>query len=307
MSAVEEDGFRSGFVCLSGRPNVGKSTLVNRLVGETVSIVAPRPQTTRTRVRGIVNRTGAQLILVDTPGIHDRPRAVNQYMQKEIRAAIEEADVVLCLVEALGRGGGEPDPEDDILWRAIQGSRKPILLAINKIDRLKRREHLLPLMTRYHDMGIFTELVPLSALTGEGTQRLEEALIRHLPVGPRFFPEEMYTDQTQRALAAELIRRQVILHAEEEIPYSTAVEMERFDEIPERNLLRLSALIFVEKESQKGILIGRGGSMLRDIGTAARKDIQRVLGQRVFLELRVKVARNWSRTIRGLRSVGYST
>jgi GTP-binding protein Era len=299
--------FHSGFVALVGRPNVGKSTLVNRLVGETVSIVAPRPQTTRTRVRGILNRPGAQLVLVDTPGIHERERAVNQFMLREIRAAIQEADAVLCLVEARGRGGiGEPDPEDDILWKALKNCRAPIVLGINKIDRVGRRELLLPLMERYHNMKVFSEIIPVSALTGESVARLADALIRYLPEGPRYFPDEVYTDQSERALVAELIRRQVILNTAEEIPYSSAVEIETFQELPDRGLVRLGAVIYVEKDSQKGIVIGRSGGNLRTIGTAARRDIERILGARVFLELRVKVAPNWSRTLRGLRSVGFS-
>jgi GTP-binding protein Era len=300
-------GFRSGFVALAGRPNVGKSTLLNALVGEEVAITTRRPQTTRRRIRGMLNRDSSQIIFVDTPGIHLWTQAksapsLNKYMLAEARTALGEVDLIVLLVEAAGRGGSlEPDDEDRLVLEALKKSGRECLLCINKIDLLKQKEKLLPLMEAYNQTGMFGELIPISALKNDGLERLVAAIESRLPEGPRYFPQEMFTDQPERQLAAEYIRRQVLLHTDQEVPYHSAVEIISFEGDP----VEIHAVIYVERNSQKGILIGKGGKKLKTIGAGARRDIERLLGQQVYLDLRVKVKKGWSRSAAGLRSVGY--
>ena len=300
-------GFRSGFVALAGRPNVGKSTLLNALVGEEVAITTRRPQTTRRRIRGMLNRDSSQIIFVDTPGIHLWTQAksapsLNKYMLAEARAALGEVDLIVLLVEAAGRGGSlEPDDEDRLVLEALEKSGRDCLLCFNKIDLLKQKEKLLPLMEAYDQTGMFGELIPISALKKDGLQRLVAAIESRLPEGPRYFPQEMFTDQPERQLAAEYIRQQVLLQTDQEVPYHSAVEIISFEGDP----VEIHAVIYVERNSQKGILIGKGGKKLKTIGAGARRAIERLLGQRVYLDLRIKVKKGWSRTAAGLRSVGY--
>jgi GTP-binding protein Era len=304
-------GFRSGFVALAGRPNVGKSTLLNALVGEEVAITTRRPQTTRRRIRGMLNRDSSQIIFVDTPGIHLWTQAksapsLNKYMLAEAKAALGEVDLIVLLVEAAGRGGSlEPDDEDQLVLEALKNAGRDCLLCINKIDLLKQKEKLLPLMEAYDKTGMFGELIPISALKNDGLERLVEAIESRLPEGPRYFPQEMFTDQPERQLAAEYIRRQVLLHTDQEVPHNTAVEIVAFEEEPGEDLVVVHAAIIVERDSQKGILIGKGGKKLKTIGAGARQAIGRLLGRRVYLDLRVKVKKGWSRSSAGLRSVGY--
>jgi len=304
-------GFRSGFVALAGRPNVGKSTLMNALVGEEVAITTRRPQTTRRRIRGILNRDSSQIIFVDTPGFHlwtqskSEPQ-LNQYMLAEAKAALSEVDLIVLLVEAGGRGGSlEPDDEDRLVLEAVSQAGRDCLLCINKIDLLKQKKMLLPLMEAYEKIKIFGELIPVSALKNNGLDRLAAAIEKRLPEGPRYFPKEMFTDQPERQLAAEYIRRQILLHTDQEIPYHSAVDIIHFEEDPGADLIEVHAVIFVERNSQKGILIGKGGKKLKAIGAGARKAIGRLLGRRIYLDLRVKVKKGWSRSAAGLRSVGY--
>lgn len=310
-------GFRSGFVAIVGRPNVGKSTLLNAMVGEEVAIATRRPQTTRRRIRGIVNRENSQIVFVDTPGIHlwkPKPAgsapALNEYMLAEARTALSEVDLTVLLVDALGRGGSlEPDDEDRLVLEAVRKAGRNCLLCINKVDLLKHKQKLLPLMEAYHRTGLFSELIPISALKNDGLDRLLESIESRLPAGPRYFPLDMLTDQPERLLAAEYIRRQVLLQTNQEIPYHTAVEVIAFEDEPgedgQNRPIRLHAVIFVERDSQKGILIGKGGRKLKAIGSAAREAIGRLLERRIYLDLRVKVKKGWSRTPAGLRSVGY--
>jgi GTPase len=312
-------GFRSGFIALVGRPNVGKSTLLNRMVGEMVAIVTHRPQTTRSRIRGIVNRPGVQMVFLDTPGIHLPPgsrapepdsepkeKAIHRYMAAEAQAALGEVDLNVLLVEAKGRGSRPGyGSEDQLVLDSIRKTGRPTLLAINKIDLIKDKQQLLPLMEAYRDTGLIEDMIPVSALKGDGIDALLSAISSRLSEGPRYFPDEMFTDQPERILAAEFVREQVILHTREEIPFATAVEVLAFEELPERNLVRIHAMIYIERKSQKGILIGKGGQRLKSIGTQARKRIERMLTCRVFLDLRVKVKPDWSKTAGGLRSVGY--
>lgn len=322
---------RSGFVAIAGRPNVGKSTLLNRMLGEKVAIVSPKPQTTRTRLAGIVSREDAQLVLVDTPGIH-RPRGrLSEFMVRTALAAVADVDLVLVLVEAT-----EPHPDDRLVLESLGANPKPKILAVNKIDRVRNRRELLPLLDELSKLGQFEAVVPVSALTGENVDRLVEVLVERLPEGPRYFPPDALTDQSERTLAAELIREQVVVQTEQELPYVTAVQIDSWEELPEpgaareavtgapaeaeappgetvsppeapsRRLVRISATIHVERESQKGIVIGKGGQRLKAIGTAARAGLERLLGCQVFLRLFVRVQRNWTRDPRRLREFGYA-
>jgi GTP-binding protein Era len=301
-------GFRSGFVALVGRPNVGKSTLLNALVGEQVAIATHRPQTTRTRIRGILNRPGCQIIFVDTPGIHERDRAINTFMLDEARAALGDVDLVVLLVEADGRGRRpEQDEEDRLVLDSIKKVNQRALLAVNKIDRVSDKQRLLPLFEAYDETGLFEAIVPISALKGDGLEPLLDTITERLPEGPEYFPPDQYTDQPERIMAAEFIREAAILRVGDEVPYSLAVEVEAFDDVPgQQQFVRIFANLYVERDSQKGILIGKAGVMLKSIGKAARIKIERLLGCRVHLDLRVKVAKRWSQSASGLRKVGYS-
>jgi GTP-binding protein Era len=304
---------KSGFVAIAGRPNVGKSTLLNRVLGEKVAIVSPKPQTTRTRLAGFLNREDAQLVLVDTPGIH-RPRGrLNEFMVRTALAAIGDVDLVLALVEA-----ARPHPDDRLVLESLGATAKPKVLAVNKIDRIRDKGELLPLLDELSTLGDFEAVVPVSALTGENVDHLVEVLLERLPEGPRYFPPDMLTDQSERELAAELIREQIIVHTEQELPYTTAVQIESWEEVPPeterpaelgapaRRLVRIAATIHVERESQKAIVIGKGGQRLKAIGTAARAGLERLLGCQVFLSLFVRVQRNWTRDPRRLREFGYA-
>lgn len=299
-------GFRSGFVALVGRPNVGKSSLLNALVGEQVAISTPRPQTTRTRIRGILHRPRAQIVFVDTPGIHARAHQLNRFMLAEARAALGEVDLAVLLVEARGRGARpEQDPEDRLALEVLARAGVPALLAVNKIDTLPDKRGLLPLMKAYAELGRFEELLPISALKRLGLEPLVQAIETRLSEGPPYFPEDMYTDQPVRSLVAELIREAAMQRVDEEVPYSLAAQVDSFEEVPGKGLVRIEARLFVERESQKGIVIGRAGSRLKQIGVAARAAIERLLERRVYLGLQVKVSAEWSRTAGGLRKVGY--
>jgi GTPase len=299
---------KSGFAAIVGRPNVGKSTLLNRILGEKVAIVTPKPQTTRTRLLGIVNRDDAQLVLVDTPGIH-RPRGrLNDFMLRTALAAIGDVDLVLALAEASRR-----HPDDQLVLEALRSSPRPKLLAVNKIDQVRDKETLIPILDELAKLASFEEIVPISALTGENVDRLVDLLFARLPEGPRYFPPDMVTDQSERQLAAELIREQIMMQTEQELPYTTAVvvddwQQETIDEArpgePTR-FVRITATIHVERESQKGIVIGKAGQRIKAIGTAARGGLEPLLGARVFLELFVRVQRNWTRDPRRLREFGY--
>ena len=306
---------RSGFAALIGRPNVGKSTLLNRLTGEKLAIVSPKPQTTRNRILGVVTRPEGQVAFIDTPGIHQARGELNRYMVEVALQAVEEVDLVLFLVEAIDTDKPEVGPGNRFILEKLQKAGKPTLLVINKVDQVPK-PLLLPLMDMYRQEFPFLELVPVSALENEGLDVLFETVLKHLPEGERLFDEDVLTDQAERALVAEYIREQVLRHCRQEVPYSTAVVVEVFDESereplpgtpPEKlaGLVRIAASIYVERESQKAIVIGRQGQMLKTIGTDARKSIQRLLGAHVYLSLRVKVEPRWSERPEGLRKLGY--
>ena len=278
--------FKSGFVALLGRPNTGKSTLINQLVGRKVSIVSPRPQTTRNRIQGIVNRPGAQVVLVDTPGLHRPESALGRQMMEEVKMALDGIDLLAVLLDA-----SQPLTPDDrtALDRARRFHGQRFLLP-NKIDLIPKAQ-LLPLIDQLSRECDFAEIIPISALTGNGLPRLLDQLIAHLPEGAPLFPPDLFTDQPERFLAAEFLREKVLAFTRQEIPHAVAVLVDSFEEGP--RLVRIRATIYVERDGQKGILIGRGGGMLKKIATAARKELEDLLGMKVFLEVYVKVQRNW--------------
>ena len=310
MSANETH--RAGFCAIVGRPNVGKSTLLNRLLGQKIAIVTPKPQTTRNRILGVLTLPHAQVAFVDTPGIHRARKGLNRYMVEQALGAIEEVDVVLFIVEpprgdtaeAMRRPLGEVEQS---IVRRLRRARKTTILGINKVDQI-RKPLLLPLIDAWNERMDFASIVPFSALTGDGVDRLVEEVVSQLPVGPQLFPPDMVTDLAERTIVAEYIREQILRFTREEVPYGTAVVVESFDESERegRNLVRIEARIFVERDTQKGILIGKGGEMLKKIGTAARLEIEKLLGCRAYLGLKVEVEPRWSERRDALRRLGYA-
>jgi GTPase len=278
--------FHSGFVTIVGRPNAGKSTLVNTLVGRKVAIVSPRPQTTRNRIQGILNRDDAQIVLVDTPGIHQPQNVLSRQMMDEAQHALEGVDVLSLIVDASASfGAGD---QFSIEW--VRRFHGPIFLLLNKIDRV-RKQVLLPLIERYSALYDFAGVYPISAQTGEGCPSLVEGWLARLPESPPYFPPDQFTDQPERFLAAELIREKAILVTREEVPHAIAVLVDSFEE--KKDLVKIRATLYVEREGQKGILIGKRGETMKKIGTQARKEIESILGAHIFLELFVKVQPNW--------------
>lgn len=278
---------KSGFVSILGRPNAGKSTLLNRLVGTKIAIVAEKPQTTRETIQGVLTRPDAQIIFLDSPGIHEPRNSLNRRMMREVRAALEARDLLVLLVDSTAPFGRGDEQAVDLVRQA----NTPAFLALNKIDRLGSKQALLPLIDVYQARFSFDEFFPISALTGEGVDELLAALLDRLPEGPQYFPNDHITDQPLRRLAAELIREKIIQLTGQEVPYSVAVAIDRFEEGP--RLLRLAATIYVEREGQKGIIIGSGGERLKKIGTLAREEMEFLFGRKVFLQLHVKVRRDW--------------
>ena len=285
--------FRSGFVSIIGRPNAGKSTLLNALVGEKVAIVTRKPQTTRDRILGVVHvdavkgRPAGQIVLIDTPGVHKPDSSLNRRMMQEVREALRSRDLVLLIADATEKFG----KGDEFVLDLVKKAGGPVFLLLNKVDRLEK-EKLLPLIAEYSQRHQFAEVIPISALKGEGLDMLRERVVRALPEGPKYFAKDQVTDQPERFLVAELVREKVLTHTEQEVPYATMVVVEQFQEEPKR-ATRIAATIYCEREGQKGILIGKGGATLKKIGTAARFEIEKLLGNKVFLELFVKVRPGW--------------
>lgn len=284
--AAVPEGCKSGFVAVIGLPNAGKSTLVNRLVGHKVAIVSHRPQTTRNRIVGIVHRPGAQIVLVDTPGMHRPQSALGRQMIEEIERGIEGVDILAVIVDATRPIG----PENRFPIERAKAFAGPAFLLLNKIDRIEK-PRLLPLIDSFNRMHQWAEVIPISALKGEGLDLLARELIRYLPEGPPLFPEDQFTDQPERFLAAEMVREKALALTHQEVPYSLGVAIDRFEESP--RLLRIYATILVEREGQKGILVGKRGSMIKRIGTQARLELESLLGTRIYLELHVKVHPGW--------------
>jgi len=293
--------FHSGFVCILGRPNAGKSTLLNALVGEKLAIISPKPQTTRNRILGIINvpkqkashkashkgREAGQIVLIDTPGVHQSGSSLGRKMMSEVREALEGCELILMIVDAKKKW----DREDGYVLDLAKKAGTPVFLLLNKIDLLADKSKLLPLIAQFQTLHDFKEIVPISALKKKGLDELLSCVLKALPNGPRYFPEDQITDQPVRFMAAELIREHVLMQTHEEVPHAVSVLIEQFEESP--RLTRIAAVIFCERDGQKAILLGKGGQMLKKIGTDARLDIEKMVGTKVFLELFVKVKAGW--------------
>ena len=284
----------SGFVCILGRPNAGKSTLLNALVGEKLAIISPKPQTTRNRIQGVVNipkqkgRSAAQIVLIDTPGIHKPDSSLGRKMRTEVREGLEGCDLLLMIVDVKQR----PGIEDKFLMEMVKQAGTPTVLLLNKVDLLgKEKGKLLPIIAQYQQLHEFRQVIPISARKKDGLELLLDVIVRMLPQGPRYFPEDQVTDQPTRFMAAEIIREQVLLETREEVPHATTVIVEQFEE--GAKLTRIAAIIYCERAGQKAILLGKGGLMLKKIGTAARLDIEKMMRTKVYLELFVKVKAGW--------------
>jgi GTPase len=295
------ENFKSGFVSLIGLPNAGKSTLLNGLVGRKLAIVADKPQTTRTSVQGVLTLPEAQMIFLDTPGIHKADSQLNKRLMDTVRASLEERDLLLYVADA-ARTVGEEDR------RAIDMIRKtetPVVLVLNKIDMVKEKARLLPVIERYKALHDFAEYVPVSAAKGDGLEELRRVIIERLPEGPAYFPEDHITDQPERFLAAELVREKVLLTTRQEVPHSVTVMVDRWEETP--TITRIYATIRVEREGQKGIVIGTGGATLKKIGTQARIEMERLFGMKVYLDLHVRVQPEWREQAAFLNSLDWRT
>jgi GTP-binding protein Era len=305
VSAVRHDpeGFRSGFIAVIGRPNVGKSTLVNAMVGQKVSIVSDKPQTTRRPVRGVLNGAGFQAVFTDTPGFHKPRTALGERLNERVGESVADVEVILLVVDAaagVGRG------DAFVATRQVEPFAGPKVCAVNKIDALRHRgpRGTVPQLSAAAELASFDHVVPVSARTGVGVSELREVLVGLLPPGPPLFPDEMATDQTLEFRIAETVREKALALTREEVPHSVATMVEDLSRDDVTGLVTVSCLVLVERDSQKGILIGRGGEMLKQIGTSARKELEALLGTKVYLELRVKVLKDWQRDPRSLDRLG---
>lgn len=293
------EAFRCGYVALVGRPNVGKSTLMNHLIGQKLSITSRKPQTTRHRILGIKTTDQAQIIYVDTPGIHQQAKkAMNRFMNRTASAVLEDVQVVVFVVEAL-----KWTDEDEMVLVAVKNTRVPIILAVNKVDRIKQKDQLLPYLQELGQKHDFADVVPLSAKSGSNLPQLEQAITGYLEQSEPWYPEDQLTDRSARFLAAEIVREKLMRNLGQELPYATTVEIEKFEEMERLN--RIHALIWVERENQKSIVIGEKGERLKKVGQQARLDMQKLFDKKVHLELWVKVKAGWSDDERALSSLGY--
>jgi GTP-binding protein Era len=289
----------SGFVSILGRPNAGKSTLLNTLAGTKVAIVSSKPQTTRSSIQAVLTMEGAQVVFVDTPGVHESPVLLHRKMMESVREALRERDLLLWMADAT-RGF---DPADVEAAKILEGQKAPKYLVLNKIDRIADKQQLLPLLDQYRQTGLFAEFFPVSALGGEGTGVLKSAIIKALPEGPQYFPPDFLTDQPERHLAGELIREQVLHETQQEVPHAVAVLVEKWED--GRKLLRIAATVYVEREGQKKIVIGAGGATLKKIATQARIEMERLFGKKVFLEVFVKVKAKWRESAEFLKEIDW--
>ncbi len=296
----EDSSFRSGYIGIVGAPNVGKSTLLNQLLGQKIAITSEKPQTTRHRILGITHRPEAQLIFLDTPGIHPAKGILNKRIVDIAIKALGDMDVVLVMIDWDSRD----TQSNEIVLKALEKKRAPAVLAINKVDLLKKTT-LLPLIERWQKVYPFRAIVPISALHRIQIDELISEVVQALPEGPRYYPEDTITDVPERVIAAEMIREKVFRMTGDEIPYAVAVTVESFKERADKNLIDVQATIHVERESQKSIIIGKGGRKIKQIGAAARKEIERMVGCTIFLELWVRVEKNWTRNERAVRRLGY--
>jgi len=294
---MQDPVFKSGFVTIVGRTNVGKSTLLNSMLGQKLTIMSDKPQTTRHKIQCVLTGLDYQVVFIDTPGIHKPKHKLGEHMVGTALHTLREVDVVLLLVEAALPGAG-----DLYMLGQLKKVNGPVLLAINKIDRVKP-DDLMPIIAAFQQAGNFAEIVPVSALTGENVQHLREVIISYLSVGPQYYPEDMVVDRPERFIMAELIREKVLHLTSQEVPHSVAVVVEEVEQRTE-DLVAVRAIIYTERESQKGILIGKGGRMLKEVGQQARQEIEALLGSRIFLELRVKVKKDWRNRDVDMRNFG---
>ncbi len=295
---MQSEKFRSGYVSLTGRPNVGKSTLLNTILGEKVAIVSPKPQTTRNRIIGVKTLPDAQIVFIDTPGIHKPKHKLGELMVKQAKESVKEVDVILFMVEP-----EEPGSGDKFIIDILKDMGKPVFLLINKVDTVKK-PLVLPVIEAYSKLYPFKEIIPISALAGDGIDALIKTIVNYLPEGPKYYPDDILTDQLERFMVSEIIREKIIQQTEDEIPYSVAIEINQWSE-REDGVVFIQANIYVEREGQKGIIIGKGGARLKTIGTNARLEIEKLLGTKVFLELWVKIKKDWRSSERILKELGF--
>ena len=294
--------FYSGFVSLVGRPNVGKSTLMNRLIGEKIAIISNKPQTTRNRIQSILTKDDYQIVFIDTPGIHRPRHKLGEYMVKSAETTLNEVDAVLMLIEPTDK----VLESDRLIIEKFAKVKSPVILVINKVDTVDR-ERILKVIDNYRQIYDFADIVPISALEGNNTDELINVIRKYLPEGPQYFPSDMITDQPERQIASEIIREKALRLMQEEIPHGIAVEITEMKKRPEGNLVDVRATIFCEKDSHKGIIIGKQGAMLKKIGSSARRDIERLLGSPIYLELWVKVKKDWRDSDFLLKNFGYDS
>lgn len=298
--ASQMEGFKSGFVTIVGRPNVGKSTLLNKIIGEKLSIISNKPQTTRNTIQAIFNREKCQIVFLDTPGIHKPKHKLGELMVNAAQSTLSEVDAVLFITTP----DEKVNQSDMYIIEQLKNSKVPVMLVINKVDAVKK-ELVVKTIENYIKEYNFEEVIPISALKGENVEVLLSVLISKLPEGPQYFPPDMITDQPERFIIAEIIREKMLHYLEEEVPHGTAVEIIKMNEEKESNIIDISATIYCEKDSHKAIIIGKGGTMLKKIGQSARLDIERLLGSKIYLELWVKVKKDWRDSPSVLKSLGY--
>lgn len=292
--------FKSGFVTIIGRPNVGKSTLLNRIIGEKMAIISNKPQTTRNKIQCIYNEDNAQIVFIDTPGIHKPKNKLGEYMVSVSNEALDEVDVILFLVDEsthIGHG-------DEYILEQIKDIKTPKILCINKIDKLKG-EQVQTIINNYESLNIFDQIVPISAQDGIGLVGLMDHIKKIIPEGPKYFPDDMITDQPERFIVSEIIREKTLQYLEEEVPHGVAVGIESMRKREDKDIIDINAVIYCERNSHKGIIIGKGGRKLKGIGKSAREDIERLLGSKVYLEIWVKVEKNWRDKERVIKYFGY--
>lgn len=291
--------FKSGFVAIIGRPNVGKSTLMNHVIGQKIAIMSDKPQTTRNKIHGVYTSPEMQIVFLDTPGIHKRQSKLGDYMNTTALSTLDEVEAVLFLVDASeGFGGG-----DRFIIERLKSINTPVILVMNKIDKIEP-EALLPMIEEYNKLYNFAEIVPISAKLGNNVTTLIEQIGKFLPAGPQYYPEDQVTDHPEQFVCAELVREKILMLTREEVPHSIAVTIEDMH-VKENGIVHISALIFVERDSQKGIIIGKQGALLKEVGKLARQDIERLLGSKIFIELWVKVKKDWRNQDRVLRDLGF--
>ncbi|MBS4209076.1 GTPase Era [Bacillus sp. FJAT-50079] len=297
---MDSKTYKSGFISIIGRPNVGKSTFLNRVIGQKIAIMSDKPQTTRNKVQGVLTTNDAQMVFIDTPGIHKPKHRLGDFMMKIAMNTLKEVDIILFMInaaEGFGRG-------DEFIIEKLQGVKTPVFLVINKIDQIGPDELLL-LIEEYKEKYPFAEIIPISALEGNNVERLLEQILLQLPEGPQYYPADQITDHPERFIVSELIREKALHLTREEVPHSLAVLIDKMEKKDEREVVHVMATIIVERDSQKGIVIGKQGKMLKEIGQRAREDIEHLLGSKVFLELWVKVQKDWRNKMFHLRDYGF--